>query len=533
MTTGAPSRAGWTVWLGLAVLALPTLLASMDMSVLFLALPQLSESLQASGVQQLWIMDIYGFVLAGFLVTMGTLGDRIGSRRLLLTGGAAFAGLSATAAFSTSPEMLIVCRALLGVAGATLMPSGLALVRGMFADDRQRSVAIAVFISCIMGGGTIGLVMGGVLLERFWWGSVFLMGVPVMLPLLVAGPILLPEHRNPKAGRIDLASVALSLLAILPIVYGFKEVARDGAQPVPLLVALAGAIFAVLFVRRQLKLREPMLDLRLFGSRIFSGALAVMLIGSFLTSGIMLLFVQYLQMVKDLSPMRAGLLMIPSSVALVFGIMLAPFLARRVRAGKAIAIGLAVAVVGLAVLTQVGTGTPLVVSLAGAAIINLGVGPFVTLATELVQGAVSPQKAGSAAALSQTSGEGGVALGLATLGGIGLAVYTSQVVIPGGVPAEIAVVARESLAGAAWAAARLPADVGAVLLANAQRAFTTALNAVAGIVATMALALAVAAAAILRDAKRPGVGAPVDVPDDEVQHDAGPVASQSTAAPTG
>jgi DHA2 family multidrug resistance protein-like MFS transporter len=328
MTIGTRPRAGWRAWIGLAVVALPTLVAAMDISVLFLALPHLSESLGAGGLQQLWIMDTYGFVLSGFLVTMGTLGDRIGSRRLLLMGGGAFGLVSVAAAFSTSPEMLIACRALLGVAGATLMPSGFALIRTMFGNDKQRSVAFAVFITCVMGGGTAGLVLGGVLLEYFWWGSCFLIGVPVMVLLLVAGPILLPENRNPDAGRLDLTSVALSLLAILPVVYGFKEISRNGLAPTPVLVGLAGVVFAVLFARRQLRLRDPLLDLRLFGNRVFSSSLVIMLVGSFLMSGIMLLFVQYLQLVKGLSPLRAGLYMIATSAAMVIGIMLAPFIAR-------------------------------------------------------------------------------------------------------------------------------------------------------------------------------------------------------------
>jgi DHA2 family multidrug resistance protein-like MFS transporter len=512
-----PPRAGFRVWIGLAVLALPTLVAAMDISVLFLALPNLSESLEASGLQQLWIMDTYGFVLSGFLVTMGTLGDRIGSRKLLLIGGGAFGVLSAVAAFSTSPGMLITCRALLGVAGATLMPSGFALIRNMFLDARQRSVAFAVFITCVMGGGTAGLVLGGVLLEYFWWGSCFLIGVPVMALLLVAGPILLPENRNPNAGRPDLTSVALSLLAILPIVYGFKEISRNGVESTPVLVGLAGVVFAVLFVRRQFRLSDPLLDLRLFGNRIFSSSLVIMLVGSFLMSGTMLLFVQYLQLVKDLSPLRAGLCMIATSVAMVAGIMLAPFIARRVRPGYVIAIGLAVAVIGLAILTQVGTTTALVVALAGPVITNLGVGPFVTLATELVQGAVPPQKAGSAAAVSQTSGEGGVALGLATLGGVGLAIYGNQITIPAGLPAGAAHAARESIAGAAVAATRLPATQGRELLANAQQAFTTGMNAVAVIVAILAALLAVVAATMLRTAKRPGEAAGVADTSDNAQ----------------
>jgi DHA2 family multidrug resistance protein-like MFS transporter len=267
-----------------------------------------------------------------------------------------------------------------------------------------------------------------------------------------------------------------------------------------------GVVFAVLFARRQFRLSDPLLDLRLFKNRIFSNSLVIMLVGSFLMSGMMLLFIQYLQLVKGLSPLRAGLYMIATSVAMVIGIMLAPFISRLVRPGYVIAIGLAVAVVGLSILTQVDTTTGVVFALAGPVITNLGVGPFVTLATELVQGAVPPEKAGSAGAVSQTSGEGGVALGLAALGGIGLAVYGSKIIIPAGIPAGPAAAAKESIAGAAVAATRLPAAQAHALYANAQAAFTSALNIVAIIVAILAALLAIVAATMLRDARRPGEG---------------------------
>ncbi len=506
MASGTPQRADWRVWTGLAVLALPTLLVSMDISILFLALPHLSESLGAGGIQQLWIMDIYGFVLSGFLITMGTLGDRIGSRKLLLMGAAAFGALSVVAAFSSSPEMLITVRALLGIAGATLMPSGYALIRNMFVDDKQRSTAFAIFISCIMAGGTLGPVLGGVLLGAFWWGSVFLAGVPVMLLLLLTGPFLLPENRNPGAGRLDLPSVALSLLAILPIVYCFKELSRNGISLVPILVGLAGVVFAVLFVTRELKLPEPLLDIRLFANRTFASALLIMLLGSFLTAGVMLLFVQYLQVVKELSPLRAGIYMIPTGVATAIGVMVAPLLAQRLRAGYAIATGLGISVVGLLMLTQIGPATPVAFSLLAVVITNIGVGPFVMLSTEVIQGAVPPSKAGSAGAVSQTSGEGGVALGLAVLGGIGVAIYSSKVVIPNGLPAGAADATKQSITGAASAASKLPAAQAHALFSNAQEAFTSALNIVAIVVAILAAGLAVVAATMLKDAKRPGEG---------------------------
>ena len=270
-------RAGRRQWIGLGVLALPTLLLALDMSVLYLALPHLAADLAPSSTQLLWIMDIYGFMIAGFLVTMGTLGDRIGRRRLLLIGAAAFGAASVFAAYSSSAEMLIAARTLLGVAGATLMPSTLALISNMFKDPKQRAVAIAVWMSCFMGGTAIGPVVGGVMLQVFWWGSVFLIGVPVMVVLLVASPLLLPEYRDRSAGRLDLASVALSLATILPIIYGLKELAKDGLAVGPLAAIAAGAVVGVVFLRRQRRLDDPMLDLTLFQNRSFSAGLGVML----------------------------------------------------------------------------------------------------------------------------------------------------------------------------------------------------------------------------------------------------------------
>jgi MFS transporter, DHA2 family, multidrug resistance protein len=271
--------AGRREWVGLAVLALPTLLLSLDMSVLYLALPYLSADLGASATQQLWIMDIYGFMIAGFLVTMGTLGDRIGRRRLLMTGGVAFAVASVFAAYSTSPEMLIVTRALLGIAGATLMPSTLALISTMFRDQHQRGVAIAVWMTCFMGGMTVGPLVGGLLLQSFWWGSAFLLGVPVMAVLLVAAPALLPEYRDGDAGRLDLTSVLLSLATILPVVYGLKELAHTGWSSVPVAAVVLGTGCGWVFVRRQQGLAEPLVDIALFRNRQFSSGLGVNLGG--------------------------------------------------------------------------------------------------------------------------------------------------------------------------------------------------------------------------------------------------------------
>src|ERR1700737_3225180 len=259
-TTKAPRSA----WIGLAVLALPCMITVMDLTVLNLAMPHLSAALKPTGAQLLWIVDIYGFMLAGALIPVGGLGDRIGRRKLLLIGAAAFGTASVLAAFSTSALMLIATRALLGVAGAALVPSTLSLLRTMFENDAERTKAIGVWGASFAVGAAIAPLVGGVLLEHFWWGSVFLVNVPVMVLLLVLGPLLLPEFRDPSAGRLDLVSAALSLLAVLATIYGLKQIAQDGPTWLPALSIVAGVALGVAFVRRQRTLADPLIDLRLF-----------------------------------------------------------------------------------------------------------------------------------------------------------------------------------------------------------------------------------------------------------------------------
>src|SRR5829696_3144907 len=233
VTASEAPRARRREWIGLAVIALPCLLYSMDLTVLELAVPKLSADLKPTSSQLLWILDIYGFLLAGFLITMGTLGDRIGRRRLLLIGAAAFGAASVLAAFSRSAEMLIATRAVLGVAGATLAPFTFSLFANIFLDPDQRTLAIGVWATSFSAGAAIGPLAGGLLLEYVWWGSVFLLAVPVMALLLVLGPVLLPEFRYPHTGRLDLFSATLSLAAVLAMIYGLKQVAQEGLGWLP------------------------------------------------------------------------------------------------------------------------------------------------------------------------------------------------------------------------------------------------------------------------------------------------------------
>ncbi|MFE9747206.1 MFS transporter [Saccharothrix saharensis] len=505
-------RAGRREWLGLAVLALPTLLLSLDMSVLHLAVPHLAADLRPSSTQLLWIIDSYGFMIAGFLVTMGTLGDRIGRRKLLMVGGAAFGAASVVAALSTSPEMLIGARAVLGVAGATLMPSTLALISNIFQDPEQRGTAIAVWMSCFMGGMVVGPVVGGLLLDRFWWGSVFLMAVPVMVLLLVAAPKLLPEYRDAAAGRLDPASVALSLGAILPVVYALKETAKDGASPVNAVVLAVGVAVGVVFVRRQRGLADPMLDLRLFRVRAFSAAVSIMLVGALTMGGVFLLVSQYLQMVAGLSAAQAGLWLVPQAGAVVVGSLIAPRLARRFRPEFVLGVGMLVAAggIGLFMLADGAGGVAFVV--AGMSIASFGMGPQGVLCTEMVVGSVPPRKAGAASAMSETSGEFGIAMGIAVFGSVGTAVYRESVAVPGEVPAEAAALASDSMAGALQAAGSLPGPLAEGVLATARDAFASGLHAVAGIGASVVVVFAVVGMVALRRTRPATAEEPAPVP---------------------
>jgi DHA2 family multidrug resistance protein-like MFS transporter len=491
-------RAGRREWVGLAVLALPTLLVALDIGALYLALPRLSADLDTSSVQQLWITDIYGFLMAGFLITMGNLGDRIGRRRLLLIGAAIFGVLSTLAAYSVSAEMLIVSRALMGVAAATLMPSTLALISNMFRDDRQRTTAIAAWVSCLMVGAAVGPVVGGLLLAWFWWGSVFLLGVPVMLLLLAIGPILLPEYRPLRARRLDLVSAGLSLAAILSVIYGLKELAADHVATVAIPIAsiVAGVVFGVVFVRRQLRVADPLLDLRLFRNRVFTATLASMLLAAGAMAGTFLLLSQYVQSVLGLTPAMTGVWLLPIGLSIALGSQIAAPLSRRISRTAAIGGGLTIGAVGFVLITQVHPGggfDRLSLAVLGGALVHVGAGPLFALGAFMVVGSVPPERAGSAASMSETSNAFGSTLGMALLGTLGVAVYRVQmghVSIPGASSQAVAT-ARNTIAGATVTAHDLPAGIGANLLRTAGDAFTSGMHIAATAGAILFVGLAV------------------------------------------
>ncbi len=498
-------RAGRKEWIGLGVLALAALVYVMDLTVLHLAVPALSADLQPSSAELLWIIDIYGFMVAGLLITMGTLGDRIGRRRLLMIGAAAFGATSILAAFSTSSEMLIVSRALLGIAGATLAPSTLSLIFSMFTDPGQRARAIAIWVSAFSVGSAVGPILGGLLLEHFWWGSVFLLALPVMAFLLILGPRLLPEYRDPDAGRLDLISAALSLVSLLAVIFGLKQIAQDGIGPLPVGSIVVGLVFGGLFVRRQLTLTDPMIDVRLFRIPSFSAALVVNFLAVFVAFGYFLFVAQYLQLVIGLTPLEAGLWSVPSAIGFIIGSQLAPRLVRLARPAYVMGAGLGLGAIGLGLLTQVGGGDGLAVVVAGSIIISLGLGPVFGLTTELIVGSAPPERAGAASGISETGAEVGGALGIALLGSVGVAIYRGAMAdLPPEVPAQAASIARDTLGGATGVAAVLPAELAATVLAIAREAFVDGMQVVAGISAAVAVGVAILTVVMLRNVRSDG-----------------------------
>jgi MFS transporter, DHA2 family, multidrug resistance protein len=457
MTGADVPLASRRAWLGLAVLALPCALYSMDLTVLQLALPRIAAELRPSSAQLLWIVDIYGFLVAGLLIPLGHLGDRIGRRRLLLIGGAAFGVASLAAACARGPGTLIAARALLGMAGATLAPSTLSLIRNMFPHPRQRGFAVGVWTASYATGGALGPVLGGVMLRYFPWWSVFLLAVPVMALLLLAGPRLLPESRDETARRLDLGSVALSLGAVLSVIHGLKVYVQDGSGPLPLLSVAVGLVLGTIFVRRQGRVREPLIDLRLLRSPAFGGALATYLLATLVTFGSYMVVGQYLQLVLGLPPLGAGVWMLPWSASYILGSFIAPLVARRIRPTVVMAAGLVVAAIGFALTTRVvghGVGAVVIAS----TLYSLGMSPAFTLGVDRIIAAAPPRRAGAAAALSETSSELGGALGVAVLGSIATAIYRGDLIraaLPG-VSGEARKTALDSVGGAIGAASRSP-----------------------------------------------------------------------------
>ncbi|NSC20806.1 MFS transporter [Streptomyces albus subsp. chlorinus] len=495
MAHDATGKAGPREWAGLVVLTLPVLLIAVDLTVLGFAVPALSEDLAPSSTQLLWLVDIYSFVLAGLLVTMGTVGDRIGRRKLLMAGCAGFGLASALAAYAPSAAALIGARVLLGVAGATLMPSTLSLLRGMFRDERQRLVAVAAWGSAFSAGSALGPVVGGLLLEHFWWGSVFLINLPLVVLALIGLPLLVPETKDPAPGRFDLPSAALTLLTVLPVVYAIKSFAHgDELLSLPFLVA--GLAFGAVFVRRQRTLADPLIDITLFRIRRFSAAIVTNVLTVFVMAGSLFFIPQFLQLSEGLSPLRGGLLLLPGAALSVASGFFAAAAARRTGARQLISAGLATAALGFAAMTAVPLGHGVAVVVLAFCLVSLGVGTVMTLTNDMVLSTVPPERAGAASAVSETGIELGGALGVAVLGSVLSSAYRMGLDPVAGVPARALEAARETLGAALATAARLGDGAGRALMTEARDAFADGIRAT-GLAGALLLAVAAALAWML------------------------------------
>ncbi|WP_285027626.1 MFS transporter [Plantibacter sp. ME-Dv--P-122b] len=495
----AAPRAGRRAWFALAVLMLPVLLVSVDNTVLNFALPAISSALTPTGTQLLWIVDVYPLVLAGLLVSMGSLGDRIGRRRLLLIGSIGFGVVSVAAAFAPSAELLIAARAALGFFGAMLMPSTLSLLRNIFLDRDQRRFAIAVWASGFAAGSALGPIVGGIILEHFAWGAVFLLAVPVLLPLVVLAPFLIPESKDPNPGRIDVPSILLILLTMTPLVFSIKHLAEAGFDVLTVVSMVVGVVSGVLFIRRQLRLEHPLLDLSLFRRASFSGAVVINLLSVTALVGGLFFVSQHLQLVLGLQPLDAGLVLLPGLIVMIIaGLVIVP-ISKRVRPGIVVPIALVVSAVGYASIAITGGDvSALGIGLAFVAL-GLGIGSAETVSNELVIASAPPEKAGAASGVSETAYELGAVLGTATLGTVLTASYRSSVVLPDGLTAAQQQAAGETLGGAANVAEQLPGDLAGALMDSARHAFDSGVGVAAWIgVGLIGAAMLVAAIGLRR-----------------------------------
>ncbi|MFF4431363.1 MFS transporter [Streptomyces sp. NPDC001513] len=491
--------AGRREWTAFTVLLLPLLLVSMDVSVLYFAIPAITDQLAPSATQQLWIFDSYAFALSGLLITMGSLGDRIGRRKLLLIGATAFGIASIGAGYATSADMLIACRVLLGIGGATLMPSTLALVRNLFQDDRQRGKAIAIWSGAMTGGIALGSVLSGVMLNHFWWGSVFLVNVPAMLLLLLLVPVLVPEFKDPAPGRFDLLSVPLSMAAVLPVVYGLKEIAAEGFEPLHLGCLGVGLAFAYVFVRRQRTRDDAMISRALFRGRGFGAGIALNTVSAFAVMGSAYFTTQYLQSVLGMGTLEAALWSLAPSVVIGAAAPVSAALAQKVDRGYVIAGGFVLAAAGFVLFSLVDTDSLWLV-LTGAGVLSSGVVAVMSLVSDMALAAAPAEKAGSAASLLETGTEFGGALGMAALGSLGTAVYRGDL-------ADSEPAVRETLGGAVATAHRIGGEAGEQVLTLAREAFVHGMQYAAWGGAALLLGAAVLAAALMRGIETPAPAA--------------------------
>ncbi|MEO8644746.1 MFS transporter [Pseudomonas sp.] len=448
---------------------LPVLLVTVDNTVLGFALPKIAEALNPSASQQLWMIDAYSLVLAGLLVSMGSLGDRIGHRKLLLVGSLGFVMMSVLTAYSVTAMQLIAGRACMGIFGAMLMPSTLALIRAVFKDREERRLAVAIWATTLTVGSALGPLVGGVLLQFFSWGAIFLLAVPVLVPLLILGPLLLPESERDSSGPLDLISILQSMVALSALVYGIKHSASNGADSTALTAFIVGVVAGRMFVLRQCRLPVPLMDLSLFRSSIFSGSVVINLMSLAFLVGFVFFATQYLQIVLQMSPLSASLALVPGQVmAIAVGVAIVP-VARRVQVH--VLVPMLMAFAGAAFLLIASMGSSLIIMVVAFALLNIGVGSIATVSNDVILSAAPPAKAGAASAISETAYEVGVVLGTTVLGGLVTAYYRGALQLPVFLSEAQATLASETLSGAHNVASDLSGGQARELMMQAASAF--------------------------------------------------------------
>ncbi|MEV0586521.1 MFS transporter [Nonomuraea sp. NPDC050310] len=451
-------------WAALAVLSASLLLVVMDMTILNVALPDISADLKPGAIELLWMVDIYSLVVAGLLVTVSALGDRWGRKRMLITGFAVFGLASVAVLWADSPAEVIAVRALLGVGGAMIMPSTLSMIRNLFTDARERATALGIWAAMAALGGALGPIVGGVLLEAFTWHAAFLVNVPVMAIAVLAGLILLPESRNPDPGRWDALGTLLSIVGMVALVYAIKHLAKDGVDPLTVGSLVLAVVTLAWFVRRCLHRSDPLLEIRLFRNGAFSSGVIAALTTSVAMAAMMLLMAQWMQLVQGYSPLETGVRLLPMAVGAGILSPLAPAIAARIGARTVLSGGLVIAAGGFALLWA----APLTYLTVAGSLLLIGAGMgSLAIASAVIMSGTPAAKSGSAAAIEETSYEVGGTLGVAVLGSLAATLYRGE--LPPGSPAVV----RESLGGA-LAVAR---ESGSAALAEqAKRAFTDSLT---------------------------------------------------------
>jgi DHA2 family multidrug resistance protein-like MFS transporter len=473
MTEFVNTKASRREWVALAILILPTLIVSMDMNVTYLALPVLSAALKPTSAELLWITDIYGFLEAGLLIVMGSLGDKFGIRKLLLFGATAFSVASIFAAFAPSAFWLIIARAVMGIGGATILPAVISLIRNMFRDEHQRTFAVGMYTTAFSAGSMLGPVVGGFLLYHFWWGSIFLMPVPLILLLLFTAPFLLPEFKNDSKHPFDILSAGLLILSALLTIFGIKQTAQNGITILYAACIIVGISLAILFIRRQRSLPEPLIDLKLFSNPMFRIAIIALFIVLFDCCGIGLFTGQYLQSVTGFNSFIAGLWMLPGPVGSVILCMLAPVAAKRFKRQTIIAAGLITMMLSVLIFVFIGANDPVMLGIANF-FMTAGGAVTVTIGIDTVVASAPHEKAGAAAGISETSTGFGGALGVAILGSIWTALYRCKMSAFTSVGDE----AKNTIGGAVAEAKRIG---DASLLVHAKEAFLSSMHITAGV----------------------------------------------------